>query len=317
MTQQDRIEPSSRKRLRKLAQIIGSGISTLLFIWLLSKQDWQTTWKHLRLFPMWIWPVCLLLVVTGMFCNALRWYVLLRAQQVKMPFAEVVRTVFAGAFASNFLPSTVGGDAFRILSLLRFTSNRTLSVASVLVDRAVNVTATLTFLPFSWLTFGNQIFEFVFQGRGEESLLVAGIPFLEKWVNIFRSLVQRFLKAFGNWARQPLVLVGAFGISWISILVVYIAVWLLAHMLGIPVSLFQVMGVAAIVYLITLLPVSFNGYGVREVIYATLYMQLGATLEQATTLALVTRFFMLLETLPGALWLSQIMTFSSNSPSDP
>jgi hypothetical protein len=36
-------------------------------------------------------------------------------------------------------------------------------------------------------------------------------------------------------------------------------------------------------------------------------MQLGASLEQASTLALITRFFMLLETLPGALWLPQIL----------
>jgi uncharacterized membrane protein YbhN (UPF0104 family) len=303
----------NRKRLRQILQTLGTVISTFLFVWLLSKQDWPTTWENLRLFPVWLWPVCLILVITGMMCNALRWYLLLRAQDVMMPFWEVARTVFAGAFASNFLPSTIGGDAFRIISLLRFTSNRTLSVASVVVDRAINVAATLTFLPFSWITFGDQIFELVQQR--ETFPAAAGFPLWHKAVGLARRMVKRFLDAFANWARQPLVLAGAFGISWVSIFVVYIAVWLLARSLGIPVNLFQVMGVAAIVYLVTLLPVSFNGYGVREVVYATLYMQLGATLEQATTLALVSRFFMLLETIPGALWLSRIMAFKAEESS--
>ena len=67
------------------------------------------------------------------------------------------------------------------------------------------------------------------------------------------------------------------------------------------------MGINVLTYLLTLLPISVNGYGVREVAMTTLYMQLGASLEQASTLALITRFFMLMETLPGALWLPQIL----------
>jgi hypothetical protein len=70
-----------------------------------------------------------------------------------------------------------------------------------------------------------------------------------------------------------------------------------------PVSLYQVMGVMALSYAINLLPISINGYGVREIALTTLYVHVGATLEQASTLAVVTRFILLVEALPGALWL--------------
>ena len=294
------------KNFSRILKVIGSIISVLLFIWLIRKQDWQATWVYLQQIPLWLWPVCLLLVVTGMMCNALRWYGLLHAQSVDMPFGEVVKTVFAGAFASNFLPSTIGGDAFRIVSLLRYTSDHALSLASVIMDRAINVAATLTFLPFSWITFGNQLFELFV--RSSNFPIYAGIfPYWSKIVEWTRKLILEIKAAFVRWGQKPLVLVSAFAISWISIFVVYIAVWLLAQSLGIPVNIFQVIGVAAVVYAVTLLPVSFNGYGVREIAYTTLYLQLGATLEQATTLALVSRFFMLIETIPGALWLSRII----------
>jgi uncharacterized membrane protein YbhN (UPF0104 family) len=103
-------------------------------------------------------------------------------------------------------------------------------------------------------------------------------------------------------------LILAFCTSWLSIFVVFIAIWLVARGLGIPVALYQVMGVTGITYLLTLLPISVNGYGVREVAITTLYLPLGASLEQAATLALITRFLSMLETLPGALWLSQVVS---------
>jgi hypothetical protein len=68
------------------------------------------------------------------------------------------------------------------------------------------------------------------------------------------------------------------------------------------------MGVTGITYLLTLLPISVNGYGLREVAITTLYLPLGASLEQAATLALITRFLSMLETLPGALWFSQVVS---------
>jgi len=305
---QNNVDTGKKKfGVNQILRAIGTVISTVLFIWLLSKQDWLVIWQNLKQFPAWLWPVCLLLVISGMICNALRWYLLLRAQKVQIPFGEVIRTVFAGAFASNFLPSTIGGDAFRIISLLRFTKDKALSVASIVVDRALNVLATLTVLPFSWITFGDQLFHLVFQVETAPAASLA-VPGLKKVYAFFQRIVKRLFEAFAGWARQPWVLAGGFGISWMSIFVTYVNVWLLAQFLGIPVNLVQVMGVAAIVYLVTLLPISFNGYGVREVIYTTLYVSLGATTEQAATLALVSRFFMLLETLPGALWLSNIIS---------
>jgi uncharacterized membrane protein YbhN (UPF0104 family) len=92
-------------------------------------------------------------------------------------------------------------------------------------------------------------------------------------------------------------------ISWLSLLVVFLGVWILARGIQMPVSLLDVVAVSVIVYLLTLLPISVNGYGLREIVVTTLYLRLGASLEQASTLAIVTRFLSLAATLPGALWL--------------
>lgn len=301
---------NDRKRLRQIVQIAGSLISLFLFFWLFRKQDWQAVWENMRQFPLWLWAVSFSLVAAGMMCNAWRWYVLLRAQKVHIPFGEVARIVFAGAFASNFLPSTIGGDAFRIVSLLRFTSDRVLSVASVVVDRVMNVAATFTFLPFAWIAFGDQLFEIFDRARLFPSL-AGGVPVWEKLHIKFRDLFRKFVQTFAAWRYQPRALLSGFAISWLSIFVIYLSLWLLAHALGIPISLWQLAGIEFIVYVVTLLPVSLNGYGVREVLYTTLLMQMGATLDQAATLTLISRFLLVLATTPGVLWLSQILSFNA------
>jgi uncharacterized membrane protein YbhN (UPF0104 family) len=96
----------------------------------------------------------------------------------------------------------------------------------------------------------------------------------------------------------------AFLAAWPSNLLPMAGTYLVARQLGIDISFWQIVAVQTVTYFLSVLPISFNGYGLREATYTTLYPALGATLEQATTLALVTRFLMVLVTVPGIFWLS-------------
>ena len=293
------------KSVRQWIQLIGTLISFILLVYLMTRQNWQLTLQKLGMVPVYLWIACLLLVVMTMICNGLRWYSLLHAQKVDIPLSEVWKIVFAGAFASNFLPSTIGGDAFRVVSLLRYTPNKALSLASVFVDRGLNVLGMLAFLPFAWITFGSPLQYIPAHstiGGSFSSALV-----LNKWWLRLRRFKDRAAESFAVWWRNPLSLVEAFSFSLLSDFIFFASIWLLARGLGMQVSYLQVMGVTSITYLLTLLPISINGYGLREFLITTLYMQLGASVGQASVLALLSRFFLLVETLPGALWLSKIL----------
>lgn len=299
-------------KISRWIQIIGSLLSSGLFIWLILKQNWTLTWRNLEHLPVWLWPVCLALVLSGMVFNGLRWYLLLHAQKVGLPITEAMKITFAGAFASNFLPSTIGGDAVRMISLYRFTSNKTLIVASVVVDRVMNVLAMASGIPFVIITLGNP-FLYLIKGipNPKDSIFLS--PLIFRIFSFIVNIKNRLLQTFSIWLHQPVTLVWAYVISWLSVLVIFVEIWLLAHFLGIPVAFYQVLGVTIATYVVANLPISVNGYGLREVAMTTLYMQLGATLEQASTLALTSRFFMVLQTLPGALFLGQVLPVKINS----
>jgi len=277
-----------------------------LFIWLLTQQDWKLMWATMSRIPAWIFPLAFVLYFLGVLANALRWYILLRAQEIEVSYREFLKIVLAGNFASNFLPSTVGGDTVRIGRAARFTG-WSVSLASVVVDRLLNVFVMMSLLPFSWFSF--QAYGGLFSALSPNTIIRAG--FISSWITKIPRQISRWLRkildAFLVWRYRKDALGWGLLIALVARLSVFSAVWILARGLDITVTIPQVIGVGAITYVLSLLPISINGFGLREVTMTTLYLQLGATLEQASALVVVTRFILMVETLPGALWISDML----------
>lgn len=314
----NKLRRPTRGRLLRLA---GTLISSALFIWLLLQQDWAKTLESLSNVPLWLLPLVFALYISGMLINSLRWNFLLKAQNVDIPVLETLKLFITGAFASNFLPSTIGGDTLRAVGLLKYNISLTLSAASVVLDRLMNVLATMTFLPFSFALFGKQLelFSSISVGLNLSlpNILLLGMVSIskgwpERWLVKIKNWLSRLWGIVKVWLHRPGVLIGAFVLSWLSTFVIFLGIWMLARGLGMDLAIFEVMGIMVLTYFISMLPISINGYGLREIAVTALYVQVGASLEQASTLAVITRFMLLLETLPGALWLSDIVTPGKN-----
>ena len=71
----------------------------------------------------------------------LRWYVLVRAQDLPFTRINAMRLGLIGYFLSTFLPGSVGGDIIKATCIAREQQRRTVAVATVLVDRAVGLWA--------------------------------------------------------------------------------------------------------------------------------------------------------------------------------
>jgi len=276
---------------------VGTALSLALLVWLLGRQNWADLLAVLRRLSAVSLGEALGLYWLGLLVNAWRWRTLLRGVGIPISWKKALRLVLAGSFASNFLPSTVGGDALRIMGISDIADVST-AFASVVVDRSLNVIAMYSFLPFTWKTYGTLLP--VIGGLGDKPLGAAGGfgSWLGKWG-------KKFIAAIKTWLRSPRTLVAGLVISWVSLLPPFTATWILARSLGIPVAWYEVAGATVISYTMGLLPISLNGYGVREVTVVGLYSLLGATTEQAVTLALVTRFLMMLSTLTGAPWVGE------------
>ncbi len=253
---------------------------------------------------LWSIPVVIACYVLAQAANAGRWFSLLLAQKVNISYWQAFSIVLVGAFASNFLPTTIGGDTIRAVAIFQYTDRKAVGLGSIVLDRLLNITSMAFTLPIAWYVFGNPV-DLI--SRSTPTVQVAPFGFVSgHWKGWFEKAFAKTLRAYRVWANQPWALAQAFLIAIISNLLVMFGSWIMTQQLGMGVTFVQVMGVVSISYVVTNLPISINGYGIREIALTTLYVKLGSSLEQATTLALIIRIIGVLVTTPGAFWLSKL-----------
>src|SRR5262249_24521893 len=91
--------------------------------------------------PIRVAPLILATVIclTSVLLTFVRWYILVRAQDLPFAFPNALRLGLVGYFFNTMLPGSVGGDLVKATFLAREQSRRTVAVATVLLDRAVGL----------------------------------------------------------------------------------------------------------------------------------------------------------------------------------
>jgi len=126
--------------VRKIAKKIFSlfwrfGISIILLFVLFKKIDFKSTFGVIaNLDQPYFFLAIAVFFILDLFAF-LRWKMLLDAQGARFPVRRVLGSFSGGLFFSLFLPSTIGGDVARTLDLGAHTKSRSVIAASVFLDR--------------------------------------------------------------------------------------------------------------------------------------------------------------------------------------
>jgi len=101
------------------------------------------------LLPLLDHPGLLLIAATMIFCtlplSALRWQILLAAQDIALPFRQIYHICAIGAFSGVFLPGAIGGDALRFIYLAGAVPRRRTTIGiALLSDRLLGVVGLVT-----------------------------------------------------------------------------------------------------------------------------------------------------------------------------
>jgi hypothetical protein len=122
------------------------------------------------------------------------------------------------------------------------------------------------------------------------------------------DLLQRLLGALRVWLAHPASLLMAFVVSWVHMLCTFGAIALILTGMGESLSFWVVGGLYSIVYFMTLIPISINGYGLQEISMAVVLSRAGGvSMANALTTALLFRTLVMLASLPGAVFLPEIL----------
>lgn len=301
-----------------LLRVAGTLLALVLLIFLLSQQGWGEILAAMHSIPAWRLLLAFALMMGSRFAVSARWHVLLRSAKMPVSFGQSLRITFAGLFASNFLPTTIGGDVVRLGGALQLKFDAAISAASLIADRLVGMTGMAMVIPFGLPRFLQE----VSTGRG---LLQSGLPLFagfvslpgNRWFNKAREkgqrILQKILVALSLWLKRPRALLGALLFSWIHMICLFLVITQLFAGMNQHISFWLTGGLYAIVYFITLLPVSINGYGLQEVSMTFIFTNLaGAAMGTGLATALLFRTLMIIASLPGAAFVPSMLSGRQN-----
>jgi uncharacterized membrane protein YbhN (UPF0104 family) len=252
-------------------------------------------------------------VIIARIANVSRWYCLLRSAKVRVSWRRAFILTFAGLFASNFLPTTVGGDVIRITGVAQVSERRTAYVTSVFADRIVGLLGMAMALPLGV----GPLFTY-FQAQGLALFPLAGATASLPWLARIRLRVQRVVQAIFEslrlWKQDPVSILLAFASTWVVMLGRFGSIWILLHALGQSIGLGTIGGLWSFTYFLTLIPISINGLGLQEVSMTFIYVALGGV-STASILptAILVRVMDTLVSVPGAFVLPQSLARSDSA----
>ena len=275
-------------------------VGTTVFLWwaLSQIEDKSLLLTHFRqalTSPFWV-TIGLLLSGGAILFGALRWHLLLIAQDIRVPFLYTVRLTLYGALFNLVSIGGAAGDAAKILCLIRRRPDKKVEITlSVMVDHLIGFVATsIVFLVFAWG------FSTVNEARsvsGQSSFFAAtlflagGLFFValnsflctpramawcqrtfprfaaQNWVQSTTKSIDIFRQ---NWQLSTWSLLTSIALSLAFFLTFYAAIRTLGQGASVP----QILSVMPIVDIMASLPISISGLGVRERTFDFLLSQL-------------------------------------------
>jgi uncharacterized protein (TIRG00374 family) len=253
--------------------------------------------------PAWL-ALALLVYAAQQMIGVWRWDRLLRAQHIEVERKKLAESIWVSMFFNNFLPSNIGGDVVRITDTAREAGSKTLATTVVLVDRAIGLTALLVvaavgafvlwlagiYVPGSrwlWLSCIVLVLAAIFVIAMPDFVghLLAPLRALNKpWVT---ERAQRLEEAVMRFGKARGVVAGAFGAAIVVQLAIVAFYLLTAKGLSVPLPTLLGAVLIPLSLAVQMAPISINGFGVREAVFAFFFGRFGLPPDAAVALSLV------------------------------
>lgn len=314
--------PVRRSRARAVGlALLKAVVSIGLLALLLSRVDLARLWAYARqASPAWL-GAALLLYLVMVLTSAWRWGLLLKAQHVNMSFGSLTASFLVATFFNNFLPSNIGGDVIRIGDSARVAGSKTLATMVVLIDRGLGLLGLVLMAALGataarrlgadgvgpvgprmlWAGFGlGAVFATpaLFMPEGVARLLQPLRVFHREWVD---ARIARLTDALVRFKEGPAALAGCFAGA-VLVQAVLVGFYLaISRSMHVPIAFSELAVIVPISFIVQMLPVSVNGFGVREATFGFYFTRLGLPLESALLVSFTGAALIMLFSLSGGL----------------
>ncbi len=300
------------------SRLLKAAVSLLLLALLLTRIDLGQLAETLR----GVAPGLLgLAVVIFLLCNMVsvfKWRLLILAQGSPVPYFYLTSLFYIGLFFNNFLPTNIGGDVIKAWKLARMTGRGAEAASSVVLDRVTSTfalllialvpalvelrllgprmaAAVITMFVLAVLVIVLLASERAVRRLGRFPLLRSDPFGLRRHVKDFYYSLYEFRDRKGTLAA---VMLASLVYQALHILTVYF----IALSLGIELSLVYYFLFIPVVMVVSLIPISLNGLGMREGAWVILFGQVGLSSAEAFSMSILSYLVMSVVSLAGGVF---------------
>jgi uncharacterized membrane protein YbhN (UPF0104 family) len=269
-------------------QLVRVTVSATLLGWIAWDTDWSRVREAFAGLRVELWLASAAILVACQAASARRWQLLARELNFERSVPSLLGYYLMGMYFNLLLPTSVGGDVMRAWYLDGGSGRKLASFAAVLLDRIngllVLIAMACVAVALSPLELPAWIHGCVWGIAACAALGLAALPALGR-LGVLPPARREQLRTMARALRAPRTLVEATAWSVLVQVANVLLVWLIGLALGVEVPLPYYFIFVPMVALLTLLPVSVNGMGVREGSVALFLVPLGVEPDIARTLA--------------------------------
>ena len=307
--------------LRRLSIGLQVVVTGALLALLFRNFDWTVFRAAFSHTPLWFYLVSFGVLVAGQALYVFKWGLVLGAMGLRVPFWRLAEQYLLGTFFNNFLPTMIGGDAARVYYLGREEGYATVAT-SVFVDRGLgflSLAACGSMLVW-WLDITTPAFIvarkvlFVLLVVLVATLATALTFRLAPVVLLLRRMplmgkvaeaVELMRKRGRSLRKRPGIILAVLlaGLLYsVPLGWVYQLYFLLSAGLAVP--YLAILLVLVAIAILSNIPITVNGIGLREQLHYLLFASLGVSKELAVGISVIVfSQFLILSIFGGLVWL--------------
>ena len=294
-------------------------LSIFLMWWILKGTNFEDIFLSMKSasVPLLVCAFCLPFL--GYYFSVSRWRILLSAQGISSKVAYLARSFIISVFFNNFLPSTIGGDVYRVYDSWRLGASKASAIAVVFVDRLLGLSALLVLTLVGMLAanpFANTIPYLSFWVLGG----LAGIAVLgvflfhsscsvdfnilerhSKVVRLVLGFANKMISGFSAFRGRTGTLAQAFAVSLLLQGNVVLQYFVFAKALNFSIPFLNFFLIIPLALFVMMLPISINGIGLRESVFVLFLSPWGIDKPDALALAWLAYGSLVIQGLLGGL----------------
>lgn len=299
---------------RSVSVSLKAAVSASLLGYLFSKVNLQEVQDSLgRASYGYLFSAAAVLLLQGV-AGAIRLSMVIKIISSRIGLRVALQIMFIGLFFNQTLPSSIGGDAMRIWRIRHHGFPLRTAINSVLLDRLIALVGLALFMLLSYPV----LYRLVDNPLLRLAVVIAALVLIVGFAMLYYS--RKIPRRFYGWriteeirhisteahqvTRTPRRAIEIITLSVVMHAMTGMAIYELARGLGLSIGLLECVVLTPPISLITVLPISMAGWGVREAGMVTALAFAGIAAHDALIVSILFGLLLMLISIPGGVfWL--------------